>query len=122
MSSTQCEEGSHGPRPSCPPRQGDFQHRAVGGQVSPIRRARLKHIPVLLPHLRLGLQKLQQDVPHVMNQAQAENEDIHLSFVPRAGIADEGPQAEVGAGVSAAEHFARQAAEAPRDPGRLARA
>ena len=33
-----------------------------------------------------------------------------------------GPQAEVGAGVSAAEHFARQAAEAPRDLGRLARA
>ena len=58
----------------------------------------------------------------MVSQAHAESEDIHLSFVPRAGIADEGPQAEVGAGVSAAEHFVRQAAEAPRDLGRLARA
>ena len=58
----------------------------------------------------------------MVSQAQAENEDNRLSFVPRAGITDEGPQAEVGAGVSAAAHFARQAAEAPRDLGRLARA
>ena len=57
-----------------------------------------------------------------MSQAQAENEDIRLSFVPRAGIADAGPQVEVGADVSAAEHFVRQAAAAPRDLGRLARA
>ena len=49
-------------------------------------------------------------------------EDIHLSCVPRAGVTDEGPQAEVGAGVSAAEHVARQAAAAPRDLGRLVRA
>ena len=99
-----------------------FSSAPYGGQVSPTRRARLKHVPVLLPHLRRGLQALPQDVPHVVSQAHAENEDIHLSFVPRAGIADEGPQAEVGAGVRAAEHFVRQAAEAPRDLGRLARA
>jgi len=62
-----------------------------------MRRVRLKHTPVFLPHLQRGLQTLPQDVPHVVvSQAHAETEDIHLSF-PRAGIADEGPQAEVGA-------------------------
>ena len=88
-----------------------FQPRVVGGQASPMRRVRLKHTPVFLPHLQRGLQTLPQDVPHVVvNQAHAETEDIHLSFVPRAGVTSEGPQAEVGAGVGAAEHFARQAA------------